>query len=153
MADLTQAQIDELIQLRITTDTPLEDFAERYGVPVSVIKQHTADIKKEVLGAPAEPDQEPDESDVEDVTEKTEKQLHKQMLEALKEAGIGPTEIVGGLKKMLNSGDMQDVRDAVKELNRIMGVYSKEKTASTSGGSRVSETKYDLRIPKRSRED
>jgi len=150
MADLTQAQIDELIQLRITTDTTLEAFAEKYDVPISVIKQHTAGIQKEALGAPAEP--EPDESDVEDVTEKTEKQLHKQMLDALKDIDVGPKQIAAGLKRLLDSGDLDYVADAIKELSRIMGVYSKEKASSATGSS-VIETKYDLRLPKRPKED
>ncbi len=141
--DLSPAQVAEIHTLRMTTDITDKELSTRFGVEVGVIARYTMGIKREVIGAPVEP-----ESDVEDATEKTERQLHKELLDALKVEGIGPKEVARGLKKMLESKDMQDVRDGVKELNRIMGVYSKEK-AAPAGGNRVLDKQYELKLPKR----
>lgn len=143
MPDITPDQIAEIRSLRMTTDVSDADLAERFGVTVGAIQRHTMDIQRQVIGPPVEP-----EPDVDEATEKTERQLHKEMLDALKAVGIGPKQVAEGLQKMLNSADMQDVRDGVKELNRIMGVYSKEK-ATPTGGTRVYDKQYELKLPKR----
>lgn len=144
--ELTNAQIAEIRTLRMTTDASDGELAQRFGVDENTIEKNTFGITRSVIGPPVEP-----EPDIEDVTEKTERQLHKELLDALKVEGIGPKEVARGLKKMLDSGDMQDVRDGVKELNRIMGVYSKEKVAP-AGGAKVYDKQYEIRLPKRKEE-
>lgn len=143
MPDLTPEQIAEIRTLRMTTDIDDVELSERFGVTAGVIKQHTTGITRTVMGVPDD-----GEPDVDAATEKTERQLHKELLDALKVEGIGATEIARGLKKMLDSADMQDVREAVKEVNRIMGVYSKEKAVSM-GGTKVYDKQYELKLPKR----
>lgn len=145
---LTEQQIVELQSLRMSTDLSLEALSEKFDCSVATVRMHTKDIIKNNLSG--EPEK--TEADVlDEKAEKTEKLLHNEMLDALKAENITPKEVAGGLKKMLNSEDLQDVKEAVKELNRIMGVYSvRERGAGQgSGGKKVIEKQYELDLPKR----
>jgi len=154
-AMLTQDHIEQIVSLKMTTAATDKALAERFGVPIEAIKEHTDGIKAVVLGEqPVEPSQDAPEAptiednDLDEVTDKTEKQLHKQMLDALRGEGITPVDIAKGLKKMLDSNDLDYVSDAIKELSRIMGTYS-QKDRTPIGNSNVTEQKYRLRLPER----
>jgi hypothetical protein len=111
-------------------------LAQEYGVSEECIRRHTSGLQ---LNATPEPESQ---------EEKIESALHLEMLSALKDAEITPKVVAEGLKKLLDSPDLPDVRDAIKEITKIMGVYAKEKGPAKQGDN-VSVQLYTLRLPKR----
>lgn len=114
-------------------------LAVKYDVCEETIKRYTTGLIRD-----------PVPLDDETHEEKLEKKLHVEYLQELDNVGITPKVAATALKKMFDSPDIQDVKEAVKEYHKVAGVYSKERNSTQTGNnSGVNRMMYNLKLPKR----
>lgn len=124
-----------------TAGMDVVSMAAKYGVSEGTIYKYVKGIVKDESQEPEE------EKDTE--LEKQKSAVHRELLEALKEAEVNPKLIAISIKALLNSSDNADVRAGLQAYTKIMVEEGKERTGKKGNNNGVIEKRYVLNLPKK----